>query len=119
MPAAADDPFARRRPGRRGGDHVDDLGPTLRVTKVEDHECATEARIVAVALDEAGYQHLATEVDDLGVITAIGEHRGIGTNSEDMIALDCDSLGARLAGIDRHDIGIDEKQVGNRYLLVR
>ena len=60
----ADDPLARRCLGRGVGNHRNDLGETPGVAKIENKQRTTKAGVVAVALDEAGHQHVAAEVDD-------------------------------------------------------
>ena len=113
VPAAPDDPLTGRRVGRSICNHRNDLCKVLRVTKVQDHQRAAEARVVSVALDKTGDHHLALQVDDFSVLAAMFRHLFRRTHIEYEVTLDRDRFRARQCVIDRDNVCVEEQQIGD------
>ena len=118
VPAAPDDPLAGRGFGGRIRNHGNDLGETLRVTKIKDQQRTAEARVMTMAFDEARYHHLAVDVDDLGVVAAIPQHVRGRADSQNPVAVDGHCLCTGHIVVNGHDIAINEQQVGDRMSVV-
>src|ERR1700730_6616172 len=78
MPAASENPGARRRLLRGIGHHGDDLIPIARGAQVEIHLGLAHAHEMTMTLDETRYGQLTAEINHFCVWTGDRLHVGIG-----------------------------------------
>ncbi|MNZ82803.1 hypothetical protein D3C78_1015110 [compost metagenome] len=74
---------------------------------------------VAVGVDHAWHQHLARQVDALGLGIGQGVDFGIAANFQNLAVLHRNSLHQRLAGFGGKDLAVEQHQVSGGHRLYR
>ena len=112
LPAAPQNPGARRRLLCGVRHHRHDLVPVLHVAQIQAHLRLAHAHEVAVAFNESGDGKLSAEVNDLRLRTGECAHVRVRTRGQNLPGSNRHSLRRGTFGVESDDLAVTEDQVG-------
>ena len=114
VPAAPEDPLARRATGRGGRHRGDRVGLARDAAQRHALERGAEPGEVAVGVDQPRRDRAAREVDDARRGAGERAHLGVVTDRDDAAVADRHGARARPRRVHRDHVAADEDEVGRR-----
>ena len=112
VPAAADDPVARRCRLRVVGNALLHLRQRLHADQVNLQQKQSAGSQMQVSIVEAGHNEMSAEIDDFGVAAFQFADVVIRADGDDASVTDCHGLSARRRGLGV-DVAVEEDHVGS------